>query len=251
MTNRVRRTVLHAPLLLLALPAVARAQDKLVVMGSTEYPPYYGEHLPNQGYLTDIAVRAFQKMGYRVELRFTPFARTLANGKAGLVDGIIALWRSEEREQWFDFSDPVAPNLIGLFKRKSSAIQYRVLSDLAPYRIGVVNGYADPPAFIAAKLNTDIGTDDEANLRKLIGRHLDLVLIDRAVANYLIQTKFPEHANELEWLGPPLEVRPQFIGFSKNAPHHEDKLRDFNLGMKKLAASGELQVLLKRSGFLY
>ncbi|HEX7640628.1 MAG TPA: transporter substrate-binding domain-containing protein [Burkholderiaceae bacterium] len=248
MTNRVRRTFLHLPLMLLPLDAAALAPEPLVVMGSTEYPPYYGEHLPNQGLLTDIAVRAFRKMGYRVEVRFTPFARTLANGKAGLVDGVIALWRSEEREQWFAFSDPMAPNLIGFYKRKSSGIRYNTLQDLAPYRIGVVNGYADPPAFIAAKLDTDAGKDDEANLRKLIGGHLDLVLIDRSVAQYLIQTRFPGHAGELEWLGPPLEVRPQYIGFSKAAPHYREKLRDFNLGMKKLAESGELQAIMKRGG---
>ena len=251
MTNQLRRAILHTPLLLLPFCALVQAQDRVVVMGSTEYPPYYGEHLPHQGILTDIAVRAFQKVGYRVELRFTPFARTLANGKAGLVDGVIALWHSDEREQWFAFSEPLAPNLIGFYKRKSSPIHYRVLSDLAPYRIGVVNGYADPPAFIAAQLNTDAGTDDEANLRKLIGRHLDLVLIDRSVAQYIIETKFPEHAAELEWLGPPLEVRPQYIGFSKSVPHYQDKLRDFNLGLKKLADSGELQAIMKRGGIAW
>ena len=104
MTNHLRRVLLSFMLSAAALAAhAAEPFDKVVTMGSTEFPPYYGAHLPGQGVLTDITVRAMQKMGYRVEVQFMPFARTLANGRVGAVDGIIALWRSDEREQWFAF----------------------------------------------------------------------------------------------------------------------------------------------------
>ena len=114
MTNLLRIALLILSLSLAATAgAVARDSEKIVTMGSTEFPPYYGAHLPGQGVLTEIAVRAMEKMGYRVDVQFTPFARTLANGKAGAVDGIIALWHSDEREQWFVFSEPLTPSVIG------------------------------------------------------------------------------------------------------------------------------------------
>ncbi|HEY8025705.1 MAG TPA: transporter substrate-binding domain-containing protein [Burkholderiaceae bacterium] len=236
-------------LFLLTISSCAAAgSDKTIAFASTEFPPFYGADLPNQGVLTDITVRAFKRMGYRVSVQFLPFARTLSYGKEGSVDGVIALWYSEERAQWFVFSEPLAPNLVGFYKRKRDTIHFNSLQDLTPYRIGTVSGYANPPAFDAAHLTVDAVPSDETNLKKLYAGHIDLALIDQVVARYLIKTKYPEFADALEWMGPALEVRPQYIAFSKKSQNYLTYQKDFSAGLKKLSASGELQSILRQYG---
>jgi polar amino acid transport system substrate-binding protein len=231
--------------LFVALSCLAAEPERSITLASTEYPPFYGADLPNQGILTDITVRAFKKMGYRVDVQFLPFLRTLSYGKAGTVDGVIALWYTDERAKSFAFSEPFAPNLIGFLKRKRDPIHFDKLEDLARYRIGTVSGYANPPAFDAAHLQVDAVTSDETNLRKLHVGHIDLALIDKMVAQYLIKTKFPDYADDLEWMEPAIEVRPQYIAFSRKSKKCMEHLKDFNAGLKKLAESGELQAILQ------
>jgi len=235
--------------LLMLATVTAMAAEKNVILGSSEYPPFFGEQLPNQGVLTEITVEAFKKVGYQVDVKFMPFARTLQMGKDGEIDGIIVLWHTKEREQWFAFSDPLPPNQIGFYKRKDKAIHFTTYADLMSYRIGVVNGYANPPGFDEAQLKTEAVTVDKQNLQKLQSGHIDLALIDKWVAQHLIQTEFPQFAEELEWMEPPLESKPQYIAFSKEAKDYEQKLRDFNQGFKQLTDEGRVKAILAKHGF--
>ena len=75
------------------------------------------------------------------------------------------------------------------------------------------------------------------------------IFIDKFVANYLIKTKFPQSANELEFLEPPLEVKPLYIVFSKKAPNYQQKTKDFNEGLDKLQKDGTIKVIMKKYGF--
>ena len=61
-------------------------------------------------------------------------------------------------------------------------------------KIGTVRGYANPPSFLAANLDSEEEGDDFANLRKLEAGRIDLVLIDRSVAEYLIADRMPAMA---------------------------------------------------------
>jgi polar amino acid transport system substrate-binding protein len=245
----MKKYIVSITCLLLLIAISAMAEEKKVVLGSSEYPPFFGKNLPDQGVLTEITVEAFKKMGYQVEVRFLPFARVLSHGKQGTIDGIIVLWHTKEREQWFAFSDPLPSNLIGFYKRKDKSINFTTYADLMSYRIGVVRGYANPAGFDEAKLQTLEVTFDLQNLQKLQKGRIDLAIIDKWVAQYLIQTEFAEFAAELEWIEPPLETKPQYITFSKKAPGYEQKLLDFNQGLKQLIEEGGVKAILAKHGF--
>lgn len=241
-----------APSLLLALLLLStapHAADKRIVLGSSQYPPFFGEHLPNYGVLTEITVAAFKREGYQVEVKFMPFARTLALGKAGTIDGIIAIWHTREREQWFVYSSPLLSSIVGFYKRKGAPINFTKLDDLKQYRIGTVNGYANPPGINADKLNLHEVVSDEINLRKLLLGRIDLVLIEKWVAQDLIRTKLPQESEKLEWMEPPLEYRSQHLVFSRKADDYLQKFRDFERGLKQLSKDGGLRVILERHGF--
>ncbi|OZG70403.1 hypothetical protein BTA51_26280 [Hahella sp. CCB-MM4] len=234
-------------LITFAMPAMS--EERSVTLESSEYPPFYGKELLNQGVITEIVVKAFKKVEYKADVQFRPFARALSDGKDGKIDGVIALWHTHEREQWFAFSDPLPANQIGFYKRKDKTIRYKTLSDLAPYRIGVVTGYAVPPRFKEANLKTEDVSEDYKNLLKLQGNRFELTLIDKWVAQYLIRNRYPHLEQELEWMEPPLEIKPQYLAFSIKSQGYKQRLNDFNEGLQQLKKTGELEAILTKHGF--
>ena len=66
------------------------------------------------------------------------------------------------------------------------------IGSLAPYRIGVVSGYRNTPAFDQSVahgvLQVEESNSDQLNLLKLLYGRLDLVVIDQAVMQYWLET---------------------------------------------------------------
>ncbi|MBI3899355.1 MAG: transporter substrate-binding domain-containing protein [Gammaproteobacteria bacterium] len=231
---------------LFAFPASAADSLRLV---STEFPPYTGKSLAHGGIATEIATEAFKRAGYSVKVEFLPWARALQVGQTGKVDGIVGIWHSKEREQWFDFREPLLPNSIGFYKRSGTSVAYQSVADLASYSVGVVRSYANPEVFNnAKKLRVEEVVDDETNLRKLGAGRIDLVLIDKGVARYLLDTSLPDLNGKIEWIGPAVAEMPLYVAFSKNAADHEKKSAAFDRGFKALQKDGTLKKLLSKYG---
>ena len=225
------------------------AAERTLNIAATEYPPYYGKYLENNGFFTEIIREAFRRNGYDVEIKFLPWKRALEGAKNGMYDGLYSVWYRPEREEWFVFSDPLPANELVFFKHKDNDISFGSYDDLKPYKIGVVRGYALPPGFEEAGLKTALANNDEQNLRKLYRRRLELVLVDKIVAKYIIDTELPEAASELEWLDPPAHVEIQYLVISKKAPDYEAILADFNEGLAAMKADGTLDAIMARQGF--
>lgn len=236
-------------LVIILCPDQGYGTDKTVSIAATEFPPYYSADLKDGGFMTKLVTTAFNAVGYDVTIKFLPWKRALEGTKAGKYDGLYSVWYRKEREQWFVFSAPLPPSEIGFFKRKDQNISFEVLEDLKPYRIGIVRGYAYPPQFNAAYLDTDVSDDDESNLKKLLAGRLHLVLIDRAVGKYIIDEKYPERRHEVEWMTPPIEVIDQHLVISRKVPDFERKLADFDAGLRQISQEGTLQTIMREHGF--
>ena len=78
---------------------------------------------------------------------------------------------------------------------------------------------------------------------------IDLALTDRALGRYIIKTELQGQGNKLEWIAPPIEVRKQYLIISKQVKGFKEKLEAFNLGLKKLTESGEMNKILIKHGF--
>jgi polar amino acid transport system substrate-binding protein len=235
-------------LVLWCLPAVAAERVSLV---STDYPPYFATSLPEQGTLSAIARAAFEAAGYEVTLTFRPWARLMAEVEGGRYDGVVAVWYKAERESFLAYTDPLVDTHIGFYGRRDATIDVRNLGKLAPYTIGTVRGYANPPAFDAAKLTTDEAVDDVTNLRKLAAGRLDLVLIDKALADYLVRQNMPASTATIGWLEPPVQTMPLYVGIAKKRPGYEQRLAAFNKGLAEIRRNGELDRILKRLPLVY
>lgn len=261
-----------ASLVLMPLMIPIFAQEKKVTLATLEWEPYVGSRMPKQGLTAEIVVEAFNRTGYKVDIKFYPWTEAMKLGESGEVDGIFPAYHSKSRQEHFLFSEPFAESPLGFYK-KSSAVagpniaqlkrsekdivfpqdprinQTRVLEKMKQYRFGVVTGYVNTPEFDAATFLTKVeAKNDQENLMNLINGQVDLIFIDRYVAKNIIVKKFPWHLADYEFMEPALAIKPLFVAFSKNAQGYEDKLRDFNRGLEIARQDGVLKRLTNKYG---
>lgn len=232
------------------VPPTASSDEHTIKLATLDWPPYVGENLPQGGFTTAIIREAFKRTGYEVKVDFMPWARVLREAEAGNYDAAYPEYYSEERAQAFFLSEQFASGPLGFYKRKGAIINYTKLEDLKPYRIGVVSGYINTPEFDAADyLQKDVVNSDEQNIRKLLLGRIDLAVIDKLVAQYIIKTNVPEAADVLEFMEPPLKEQSLHVIFSRQVAGSEQKLQAFNAALKTMREDGTLERILKESGF--
>lgn len=248
------------------------ASEKKVTLATGEWEPYVGSEMANYGFASEIVAEAFRKAGYELELQFYQWDEAVKLAEAGRVDGFFPAYYAKTREESFVFSDSFAESPVGLFKKSSlptgPPVTYKVggrhitysvdpridqteaLKGLKKFKIGVVKSYVNTPEFDAADfLMKEEALSDEANLKKLFRDEVQLIFIDKYVANNLIAKKFPWYLNEFELMEPPLEIKALYIAFSKKTKDHNQKLKAFNTGLSLMEKDGMLKQIKARYGF--
>jgi len=230
-----------------------------VSLATLEWEPYIGPNMDNNGYVHEIVSESYKRAGIEVDIRFLPWARAVKTAETGKRDGLFPEYYDESRLKNFVFSESFPGGPVGLYKRKDNKISYVVdpqhkqteaLKALKQYRFGVVRGYVNTKEFDEATfLTKDIAKSDETNLKKLFKGRIDFIFIDKYVAKHIIVRKYPHFLSELEFMEPPLEVKPLYIAFSKKAKNYQEKLKAFNDGLKKLREEGMLDKILEKHGF--
>lgn len=225
------------------------AENK-VVLTTLDWEPYIGQSLESQGYVAEIIREAYKRSGYEVEMRFTPWARTVNLAKDGTVDGYFPEYYAEEVKSYAIFSEPFQGGPMGFFKQKTKDISYQTLTDLKPYTIGVVREYVNTKEFDEADfLKKEAVTDDLTNLKKLIGGRIDMMIADKFVGLYLMEKNDLQGKENIEFMSPPLELKDLYLCISKKTADADGKLAAFNDGLKAIKADGTLDNILKKHGF--
>jgi len=230
-----------------------------VTLATLEWEPYIGPNMDNNGYVHEIVVEAYKRSGIKVDIRFLPWARAVKTAETGKRDGLFPEYYDESRLENFVFSDSFPGGPVGLYKRKDNKISFAVdpqkkqteaLKALKQYRFGVVRGYVNTKEFDNADfLTKDIANSDETNLKKLFKGRIDFIFIDKYVAKHIIVRKYPHFLSELDFMEPPLEIKPLYIAFSKKAKNYQQKLNAFNMGLKILRETGMLDQIIEKHGF--
>jgi len=230
-----------------------------VTLATLEWEPYIGPNMDNNGYVHEIVVEAYKLSGINVDICFFPWARAVNTARTGKRDGLFPEYHDESRLKDFVFSDSFPGGPVGLYKRKDNKASYAVdprknqteaLRSLKQYWFGVVRDYINTKEFDEATfLKKNVANSDETNLKKLFRGRVDFIFIDRYVAKHIIIRKYPHYLPALEFMEPPLEVKPLFIAFSKKAKGYQVKLKTFNEGLKKMREEGMLEKILDKHGF--
>jgi len=219
-------------------------------LATLHWEPYVGRDLKNYGFTSEIVTEAFRRVGYEVTVTFMPWARVIQEVKRKKYDAAYPAYYSDERARVFALSRPFAQGPLVFYKRKAAKISFKTLQDLKPYRIGVVRGYVNSPAFDAADyLKKEFTNSDESNLRKLLKGRIDLVVIDKYTAEHLIKRAIPEGLNQLESLEPYLQVKQLYLAVSRRVSGYQQMLEAFNYGLRQITEDGSIKKIMKKHGF--
>ena len=182
---------------------------------------------------------------------FMPWARVVYMSRVGQLDGYFPEYYASSVEVHALFSDPFPGGPVVFFKRKDSKIVFRGLEGLRGYTIGVVRGYVNTKAFDAATyLRKEPVKDDFSNIRKLLKKRVDLIVIDEVVGRDLMERHFPDRVDRIEVVAPPLGERALHVCFSRKVPGYEMRARRFNAGLRQMKIDGTLEAIMERHGFL-
>ena len=217
------------------------SDDKTLYLTSLEWPPYSSANLPQQGAAIAIATAAFANMGYTLKVNFFPWSRAVAFSQApdNHYIGYFPEYYSDEIAQNFIYSDAFASGPLGFAERKDNAINWTKLEDLAPYKIGVVQDYINTKRFdemVKAEVLTAPTTlNDTTNLKKLVGRRVDIAVVDKHTMNFLFKTDpaLARHAEEVQFNAKILAEKKLYICFNKTEEGYQ-MANIFNQGLKSI-----------------
>jgi polar amino acid transport system substrate-binding protein len=239
-------------LMILLWPLYGVAADRSVHLATLNWSPYIGEHLKGYGFGAEILRTAFERAGYDVSFSFMPWVRVLKDVEIGAYDAVCFAYFSKDRERRYHFTVSYAQSVVGFCKLRDADIKFRSLQDLAPYHIGVVRGFVNTPQFDALRsLHKEEAKDELTNLKKLLTRRVDLIIIDQFVLQHLMNTHFQSKKNDVVFLDPPLIKHPLYLMFSKQLPATAKKVQAFNQAIEEMKNDGTIETIIKRFGYDY
>jgi polar amino acid transport system substrate-binding protein len=227
------------------ISSLCSAEQKTIKLATLDWPPYSGKSLKNGGFTTEIVSKAFALSGYQVEIHYMPWARVLSAVEKGHYDAMFPAYESDERREKYLFSEAFAHSPLVLFQREGLNIQYSNLEDLTDHKIGIVRGYVNTQAFDEANfLNKKIANSDEQNIRKLLKNRIDLAIVDKYFAYYLIEQKQLDREKKLTAITTPVENKPLFLCVSKNIENSTEILDAFQKGLSILQQEGVINNII-------
>jgi len=209
-----------------------------------KFPPYeFQEDKKPAGIMVDIVQTIFERVNVPMKLKFLPFKRALKETKEGKNDGLFILYKTPERMEYFDYTEPVIHSPLVFFVRKDSNIKFQKLSDLKGLKIGIFRGYTygaefdNYPDYTLHPANSH-----ESNMKKLILGRNDAYICDKTVG--IISALKAEAMQELKILPNPYKVMTLYMVFTKGK--HQNVIDKINPIIKSMNASGEIDKLIDK-----
>jgi polar amino acid transport system substrate-binding protein len=230
---------------IILLSVTAIANDKIVTISVSEYPPfeYTGEDGNITGIDVDTITEVFKRAGYKVEFTMVPWLRALDLVTKGKVDATASIKHSSSHDAMLMPSDPISYTNNFFFKKKNLKIEPKNIYDLKLYSVGIIAGYPYGKKFDQVNFNTETISSREqviGNLKKLSAGRIDLFACELPSCKYFIN-KYPDKFSEIDYIESLSidDVSSYYLGFSKKDPIKSEKLlKIFNAELKKYIAEG-------------
>ncbi|MFV0925833.1 substrate-binding periplasmic protein [Pseudomonas palmensis] len=207
---------LFAALFLACLSTLAHGERLRIV--TDPWPPYvYQENGEAKGIDYEVTAEVFKRLGIEVQWQFLPWKRCLAMVEQGLADGVLDIFKTEQRDaQLFYPSEPLSHVEFVLFQANARPHAIRHLEDLKGLTVGTAPGYTYGPAFAdSPDFKREPAPTLEANLGKLQLGRIDLLVTDRRVGRHVIKSMGLEQ--QVSELGLVIDRQPQFLAVRRNA----------------------------------
>jgi polar amino acid transport system substrate-binding protein len=174
-----------------SLHAAAAEPAKTIQLASLEWMPFTGATLPGDGLSSTVIAEVEKRLGNSVKVRYFEWKEAVAKGESDPeYAGYFPVYYTAERaETKCHLSQPIGKSETGIGYLKDAPVQWKTTGDLAAFKIGVVDGYANSAEFDAAvkqgKQPVEVVGSDTNNVRKLVGKKIPGIVIDKLVLRYL------------------------------------------------------------------
>lgn len=225
----------------------AAAEEMLFVTGGMSPPYSYQKGDAVVGMDVDTVKQFCESKGITAVFRAVPWKRALIEAEQGRAQGIMSMFRTDERENFLYFPDtPVNSVRTVVIGRKGEDVKVNSLDDLEGLRIGVLHAYKYGPEFDNLEGLNKVFCRDKRELITLLDRGRVAVTMDAAdVFNFKVK-EYGFDRSKFEFL---YQVRenPVFIGFSKAAlgERGQQLAAEFNAFFNELKDSGKLEEIRK------
>ena len=156
------------------------------------------------------------------------------------------IWKSREREEKYDFSDPFLINTIVIIKRAADQFEYTGLNSLSGKKIGLIRGYSYDEEFLAAANYQKVTVSYLIqSLFLLTSYRIDLAVEDLIVARMLLNRQEESLRNSITFVDNPLSQKPLHIAVSKSSPRGREILDIFNTGLREIRNNGTYDALIR------
>ncbi|MFC4161646.1 substrate-binding periplasmic protein [Chitinimonas lacunae] len=228
----------------LTLLALSARAERWIVAADNAFPPYSFLDPATQrpaGLDTDIVTATLQAIGQPFDLELYPWERVKKMLDAKMVDMAYQFVGTPERMAQYRLVGPIRFGVTVFMTRSEMDISYNELSDLAPYTIGTVHGFAYTDAFDKASyLRKDAGATSPAQLlQKLMVKRVDLIVGDKTQLLYLARQQGV--IDRIKLLPKPLAEVARYVGFQRG---DNDKADRFAQGLEKLRRDGTLERII-------
>ncbi len=217
-----------------------------ITLGYVNFPPYeFEEKGEPSGILVKIVEMLFEKADISLALKFLPFKRAYEYVKTGNseIDGLFNFYKTKERLNFFDYTEPVINNPLVFFVRKDSMLKYNRLEDLKGLKVGVMRGYTYGTDFDKNSLFLREPTDShKLNFIKLIYGRTDTYPCDQLVGIHVAMKN--KLMSGLKILPTPLTVMDGYIGFTKGK--HQETINRINKIIVKMHQTGEIEKIFNQ-----
>jgi len=228
------------------------ADERVLRLTTTDWAPFYGVNLQNNGPLTEIVKEAFGVSDIPVDVNFVPWSRALQMAKTGHSDGVMGLYYNAERSEYLVYSEPIFLDEIVLAGRAENRLrEYADLRELQGYKIGVSQGWIYSEAFDSEDyLIKDVALTPVHNIRKLVANRIDLMAVSRYyLQNYLRSNRVYNNVNVVT-LDPPLKRSALYVGISRKLVDRDYYIKVLNRGLAEIQVSGKYDDILRKHNFL-
>ncbi|MEI8012112.1 MAG: transporter substrate-binding domain-containing protein [Candidatus Omnitrophota bacterium] len=225
-----------------------------ITVRADSWPPYNADPAADHpGYVVEILKAIYTPLGHTIDYQTMPWTRAVEDATAGKIDAIIGASIADAPKCVYPAEAMGAINNIFLVK-KGSAWKYAGVSSLKGVKLGVIDGYsyddgADIDKYIASKAaDVEIMTGDgslDRNLKKLQAGRLDTVLENDIVITATLKTLGLDPAG-FENAGAANSSKDLFVAFAPGNEKTKQYAAQWDEGIKKLRASGELRKILDR-----
>lgn len=188
------------------------------------YPPYtLGESgTPTGGLKVQLINAVFKKIDEaQAEVILLPWKQCQNQTRLGNIDGILPLFKNNERSQYMLFSDSVFDQTSVFWYKKSKypqGIKWEQFSDLAHLKLGMlIGGFIDKDmeASFESKKGIHRGKSVENLFKVLLKDRIDIVAIDTGVGRYVVQKN--NWQSDIAMVEKPIGLQESYIGLSKKS----------------------------------